>query len=106
MQKTVFEVSKMDCPSEENLLRLKLGEISNIENLEFNIPQRELKVYHQPAGRNRKSDPFAEIRWEKNIHRTGRQNRLYRNRQPDLIIGTIVFVLVSQQALRIIRLGK
>jgi len=42
----MFEVSKMDCPSEENLIRLKLNEISEIKNLEFNIPNRQLTVFH------------------------------------------------------------
>jgi len=46
MNKTIFEISKMDCPSEENLIRLKLSEISEIKNLDFDIPNRKLAVYH------------------------------------------------------------
>jgi len=46
MQKTDFEISKMDCPSEENLIKIKLGEISAIRNLEFDIPARRLVVFH------------------------------------------------------------
>ncbi|WP_026932626.1 cation transporter [Christiangramia echinicola] len=47
MNKTVFEISKMDCPSEENLIRMKLDEISNIKNLDFDIPNRKLTVFHE-----------------------------------------------------------
>lgn len=36
----------MDCPSEENLIRIKLGEISEVKNLDFNIPNRQLTVFH------------------------------------------------------------
>lgn len=36
----------MDCPSEENLIRMKLEEISNIVNLDFDIPNRQLSVFH------------------------------------------------------------
>lgn len=36
----------MDCPSEENLIRLKLDGISCIKKLDFDIPNRELAVYH------------------------------------------------------------
>ena len=36
----------MDCPSEENLIRVKLDGISGIENLEFDIPNRKLTVFH------------------------------------------------------------
>ena len=46
MEKTIFEISKMDCPSEENLIRLKLDEIPEVKNLEFDIPNRMLTVFH------------------------------------------------------------
>lgn len=46
MDKTTFEITKMDCPSEENLIRIKLDGISSIEKLEFDIPNRKLIVYH------------------------------------------------------------
>ena len=46
MNKTVFEITKMDCPSEENLIRMQLDGISSIANLEFDIPNRKLTVFH------------------------------------------------------------
>lgn len=46
MNKTVFEITKMDCPSEENLIRMKLDGISSIANLDFDIPNRKLIVFH------------------------------------------------------------
>jgi Co/Zn/Cd efflux system component len=46
MEKTIFEITKMDCPSEENLIRMKLQGISNIKNLEFDIANRKLTVFH------------------------------------------------------------
>ncbi len=46
MQKTEFTISKMDCPSEENLIRLKLADIVSVKNLEFDIPNRKLFVFH------------------------------------------------------------
>ena len=36
----------MDCPSEENLIRMKLDGNSDIEYLEFDIPNRQLTVFH------------------------------------------------------------
>lgn len=39
----------MDCPSEENLIRMKLEEISSIANLDFDIPNRKLTVFHHGA---------------------------------------------------------
>lgn len=36
----------MDCPSEENLIRMKLDGVSGIANLDFDIPNRILTVFH------------------------------------------------------------
>lgn len=47
MEKTVFHITKMDCPSEENLVRLKLDGIGEIKNLDFDIPSRRLTVFHE-----------------------------------------------------------
>jgi Co/Zn/Cd efflux system component len=46
MYKTIFEITKMDCPSEESLIRMKLDGISGIANLKFDIPNRKLTVFH------------------------------------------------------------
>ncbi|MCE2611765.1 cation transporter [Flavobacteriaceae bacterium D16] len=46
MNKTIFQIAKMDCPSEENLIRMKLDGIPEIKNLDFDIPNRKLTVYH------------------------------------------------------------
>jgi Co/Zn/Cd efflux system component len=46
MNKTIFEITKMDCPSEENLIRMKLEGISGIANLDFDIANRKLTVFH------------------------------------------------------------
>ena len=37
----------MDCPSEENLIRIKLDVFPEIKSLEFDIPNRELAVIHE-----------------------------------------------------------
>ncbi|MCX6582918.1 MAG: cation transporter [Candidatus Aminicenantes bacterium] len=47
MLKTIFEISKMDCPSEENLIRMKLDGVPGISNLAFDIPGRKLTVFHK-----------------------------------------------------------
>lgn len=46
MQKTSFKIAKMDCPSEEQMVRMKLDGLANIRSLDFNIPNRQLTVYH------------------------------------------------------------
>lgn len=46
MEKSTFEIPKMDCPSEENLIRMKLDGLACIKQLKFDIPNRKLTVYH------------------------------------------------------------
>ncbi|MCA6439785.1 MAG: cation transporter [Chitinophagaceae bacterium] len=46
MQKTTFKISKMDCPSEEQMIRMKLVDLTNINSLDFDIPNRQLTVFH------------------------------------------------------------
>ncbi len=62
MNKTIFEIKKMDCPSEENILRMKLSEISSIKNLDFDIPNRKLTVFHSG-----KIDPIEKSIIELNL---------------------------------------
>lgn len=46
MKKTTFQISKMDCPSEEQMIRMKLDGVDGIQKLDFDIPQRKLSVIH------------------------------------------------------------
>ncbi|MGE4509218.1 MAG: cation transporter [Eubacteriaceae bacterium] len=46
MFKSVFTVNKMDCPSEESLIRMKLEGLSGIKSLAFDIENRKLTVFH------------------------------------------------------------
>lgn len=50
MNKSIYKISKMDCPSEERLIRMQLEEIDEIKNLEFDIPNRKLTVIHKNNG--------------------------------------------------------
>ena len=47
MKKSEFLIKKMDCPSEENIIRMKLEDISEIKNVQFDIPNRKLSVFHE-----------------------------------------------------------
>ena len=49
MEKTIFKISQMDCPSEENLIRMKLEGIAGIRRLDFDLQVRELTVFHESS---------------------------------------------------------
>lgn len=46
MEKSVYNISKMDCPSEEQMIRMKLESFNPLKQLQFDIPNRKLTVYH------------------------------------------------------------
>lgn len=46
MDKSIFKISKMDCPSEESMIRMKLDSVGRISKLDFDIPNRKLTVLH------------------------------------------------------------
>ena len=46
MKRTSFKIDEMDCPSEENLIRMKLKDNDSVIKLEFNLVGRTLDVIH------------------------------------------------------------
>ncbi len=46
MHRTTFSISKMDCPSEERMIRMKLEGLTTIQSLQFDLPGRRLEVCH------------------------------------------------------------
>ena len=45
---TAIRILQMDCPTEEGLLRKKLGGMASVTGMEFNLMQRVLTVAHAP----------------------------------------------------------
>ncbi len=43
---TRYRIERMDCPCEEQLVRMKLESIDGIRRLEFDLPNRTLDVWH------------------------------------------------------------
>ncbi len=46
MQKTRFKIAQMDCPCEEQLVRMGLEGMDIIKSLDFDLSKRELTVFH------------------------------------------------------------
>ena len=49
MKQSVFVIKNMDCPTEEALIRKRLGALTGIEELAFNLIERRLTVTHALA---------------------------------------------------------
>lgn len=46
MYKAIFKIDKMDCPCEENLIRMKLENVDKILNQDYNLTERVLTIIH------------------------------------------------------------
>lgn len=44
---SLFKVSKMDCPSEERMVRLTLDGVDGVKGLTFDLPNRSVRVLHE-----------------------------------------------------------
>ena len=44
--KTIFHVPKMDCPSEENMIKMALQGVAGVGSLSFDLPNRKLTAVH------------------------------------------------------------
>lgn len=52
MFKSIYHVAKMDCPSEESIIRLKFEDLNSIRKLVFDLEKRELTIYHSSKDPN------------------------------------------------------
>ncbi|MFC4260276.1 cation transporter [Marinobacter lacisalsi] len=48
-QLSTYKVPKMDCPSEERMIRMALNGFDSIQSLSFDLSNRELEVIHQSS---------------------------------------------------------
>ena len=46
MQKSTFNISKMDCASEEQLVRMRLEGFESVKSMSFDVPNRKVQVFH------------------------------------------------------------
>ncbi len=47
MERTVLHIKEMDCPSEEQMIRMKLSDNTAVKRLDFDIENRRLAVVHE-----------------------------------------------------------
>ncbi len=49
INKSTYRVSQMDCPSEEQMIRMKLEPLHQVKLLQFDIPNRKLEIFHDQS---------------------------------------------------------
>jgi Co/Zn/Cd efflux system component/copper chaperone CopZ len=46
INQTVYKIAQMDCPTEEQIIRMKLQSVQGIARLDFNLENRTVMVFH------------------------------------------------------------
>lgn len=64
MSQSKFIITKMDCPTEEQIIRNRLKSVEGIENISFNLVKRELTVNHSLEGDNSILDALKSVGME------------------------------------------
>ncbi|OUL99328.1 heavy metal translocating P-type ATPase [Variovorax sp. JS1663] len=67
---TVLHIAKMDCPTEEGLIRGKLQGMPGVGDLQFNLMQRTLTVKHTPQAIGAAVQAIESLGFETVVHTT------------------------------------
>lgn len=100
----------MDCPSEEQMIRMKLESFSQVKHLEFDIPSRKLEVFHQDDVHSIQA-AISELKLNDQLQSTAEAElptKADDTQQWKILwwVGGIVFGFVIRGALRILKLAK
>lgn len=94
MPKTIFFIPKMDCPTEEKLIRSKLRTISNIQ-LEFNLMQKELTIIHQNIDLSIIQKALSNIGMEAQVKNNSFTNQHLKMLQPGVMLQDWIIIGIS-----------
>ena len=67
---TVLRIAKMDCPTEESLIRGKLEGMPGVQGLDFNLMQRTLTVRHTPDALKPAVEAIESLGMEAEVQKT------------------------------------
>ena len=85
MYKTTFRINKMDCSSEERLVRMKLEARDDVRGLRFHLSERRLEIFHDQdsadfhddiASLNLGAEKIETVQTEEGLEETGQQKHL------------------------------
>lgn len=94
MEKSVYKIAKMDCPAEEQLVKMKLEGIDSIKELQFDLPNRILIVIHQ-KNNDIITKKLNELKLDSSLIRTDQSDELplikvYKSQKKVLVIVLII----------------
>jgi Co/Zn/Cd efflux system component len=71
MKKSEFHIKGMDCPSEEQMIRMKLASVEGLRQLIFDIPNRKLTAFHQAGNHQQIKELLDELKLNTTLIHSG-----------------------------------
>jgi len=97
MHRTTFKISKMDCPSEEQMIRMKLDGITEIKSMEFDLGGRLLHIIHS-GDYDRIFQILDSLKFDTSVISTGPAGNLVVAESKGLEKKTLLTVLIINLA--------
>lgn len=94
---TVLSITKMDCPTEEAMIRSKLSGMAGIEGLDFNLMQRRLVLTHRPEALDAAVKALGSIGLDAAVE-SGTTDRATGNHGPTVSRRTWTFLGIAAAA--------
>ncbi|MDI2090751.1 heavy metal translocating P-type ATPase [Commensalibacter oyaizuii] len=97
---TDIRIMQMDCPTEESLIRKKLGNMTEVKTLKFNLIQRILTVTHTPTGLEAILDAIRTLGFDPQIAAPGDSSSIIENQKQPwlLLIAALTMAVCSEVA--------
>ncbi len=95
MKKTVFYIAKMDCPTEEQLIRNRMKSVAGIEQLDFDLMQRNLTVTHDLSGDKILLDALNSLGMEPKLAVPGSAAESEQAQEHPVAVSRATWVLMS-----------
>ena len=99
MNKSIFYVAKMDCPTEEQLIRNRMKGIAGIDRLDFDLMRRELTVTHRLKDDASLLDALNSLGMEPKTVTPGTEGASSAPREHPAAVSRATWVLMSVSGL-------
>ena len=90
-----IRIEQMDCPTEEKLIRGRLGSMPDVSGLEFNLLQRTLTVNHAQGALPELLAAIRELGMTAQVYDTKRPAALVQESVPQKMSGALVLAGVA-----------
>ena len=95
MKRTNYYIAKMDCPTEEQLIRNRLKSVAGVDQLDFDLMGRKLTVSHSLADDSRLLEALNSIGMEPNVVTPEANGGISEGKEHPVAVSRATWILMS-----------